>query len=35
LKTIDAVAPQVEPTATISPSLDAFHEAFSPADIDE
>jgi len=35
LKTIDAVAPQVAPTATITPSLDAFHEAFSPADIDE
>jgi threonine synthase len=35
LKTIDAVAPRVAPTATITPSLDAFHEAFSPADIDE
>jgi hypothetical protein len=33
LKTIEAVEPHVAPTATIKPSLDAFHEAFS--DIDE
>jgi threonine synthase len=32
LKTLDAVAPVVGPTATITPSLDAFHEAF---DIEE
>ena len=31
LKTLDAVAAEVGPTATIGPSLDAFHEAF-PAD---
>jgi threonine synthase len=30
LKTIEAVAPQVAPTATIAPTLDAFHDAFSP-----
>jgi threonine synthase len=35
LKTIEAVAPHVAPTATITPSLDAFHAAFNPADIDE
>ncbi len=28
LKTIEAIAPTVQPTAVISPSLDAFHEAF-------
>ena len=28
LKTLEAVAPTSGPTATISPSLDAFHEAF-------
>ncbi len=28
LKTIEAVAPTVAPTAVIAPSLDAFHEAF-------
>jgi threonine synthase len=28
LKTIEAVAPTVRPTAVIAPSLDAFHEAF-------
>jgi threonine synthase len=33
LKTIEAVEPHVAPTATIKPSLDAFHEAFN--DIDE
>jgi threonine synthase len=32
LKTLDAVAPVVGPTATIPPTLDAFHEAF---DIEE
>jgi threonine synthase len=31
LKTLDAVADQVGPTATISPTLDAFHAAFDPA----
>jgi threonine synthase len=31
LKTLDAVAEQVGPTATISPTLDAFHAAFDPA----
>jgi threonine synthase len=31
LKTLDAVAAEVGPTATIGPSLEAFHEAF-PAD---
>jgi threonine synthase len=35
LKTVEAVAPHVAPTATIKPSLDAFHEAFSSDDIDE
>jgi threonine synthase len=33
LKTLDAV--EAEPTATISPTLDAFHEAFGPSDIEE
>jgi len=28
LKTLEAVAPHVGPTATIAPTLDAFHEAF-------
>jgi threonine synthase len=32
LKTIEAVAPTTGPTATIAPTLDAFHEAF---DIEE
>jgi threonine synthase len=32
LKTLDAVEPHVGPTATIPPTLDAFHEAF---DIEE
>ncbi len=35
LKTVDAVAPHVAPTATITPSLDAFHEAFDRDDIDQ
>ena len=34
LKTIDAVAPVVGPTATIAPTLDAFHAAFDPSTID-
>jgi threonine synthase len=33
LKTLDAV--EAEPTATISPTIDAFHEAFDPDTIDE
>jgi threonine synthase len=33
LKTLDAV--EAEPTATISPTIDAFHEAFDPDRIDE
>ena len=33
LKTLDAV--EAEPTATISPTLDAFHEAFDPEGIEE
>ncbi|HUF84167.1 MAG TPA: threonine synthase [Acidimicrobiia bacterium] len=33
LKTLDAV--EADPTATISPTLDAFHEAFDPESIDE
>jgi len=32
LKTLDAVASVAGPTATIAPTLDAFHEAF---DIEE
>jgi threonine synthase len=35
LKTLDAVEPVVGPTATIKPTLDAFHEAFDPEDIEE
>lgn len=35
LKTVDAVAPHVAPTATITPSLDAFHAAFDRDDIDQ
>jgi threonine synthase len=35
LKTLDAVAEQVGPTATISPSLDAFHAAFDPSTFDQ
>jgi threonine synthase len=35
LKTLDAVSPHVGPTAVIPPTLDAFHEAFGPSDIDE
>ena len=33
LKTLDAVVGQVGPTATISPTLDAFHAAFDPEDL--
>ena len=32
LKTIEAVSPAVGPTATIRPTLDAFHEAFTVED---
>jgi threonine synthase len=35
LKTIEAVAPRVGPTATIAPTLDAFHEAFDPDHIEQ
>jgi threonine synthase len=35
LKTLDAVAEQVGPTATIAPSLDAFHAAFDPSSFDQ
>jgi threonine synthase len=35
LKTIEAVAPHVAPTATIKASLDAFHEAFAGDDMEE
>ena len=35
LKTLDAVETVVGPTATISPTIDAFHEAFDPEQIDE
>ena len=33
LKTLDAV--EADPTATISPTLDAFHEVFGPSEIEE
>ena len=33
LKTLDAV--EADPTATISPTLDAFHEVFGPGEIEE
>ncbi|MDQ1534649.1 MAG: threonine synthase, partial [Actinomycetota bacterium] len=29
LKTLDAVEPVVGPTATIAPTMDAFHESFT------
>jgi threonine synthase len=35
LKTLDAVEPHVGPTAVIAPTLDAFHEAFGPNEIEE
>jgi threonine synthase len=35
LKTLDAVADQVGPTATIPASLDAFHAAFDPSTFDQ
>lgn len=34
LKTLDAVRPTTGPTATIAPTLDAFHEAFDPVGLD-
>src|SRR5438876_6095350 len=34
LKTLDAVEPTVGPTAVISPTLDAFHETFSPDELE-
>ena len=33
LKTLDAVVDHVGPTASISPTLDAFHDAFAPEDL--
>jgi threonine synthase len=33
LKTLDAV--EADPTATISPTLDAFHEVFGPGEVEE
>jgi len=35
LKTLEAVSAQGVPTATIEPSLEAFHQAFEPATIDD
>ncbi|HZR13886.1 MAG TPA: threonine synthase [Acidimicrobiia bacterium] len=35
LKTIEAVAPRVAPTATIAPTLDAFHDVFTPDTIED
>ncbi len=35
LKTLDAVEAVAGPTATIGPTIDAFHEAFDPEQIDE
>jgi threonine synthase len=35
LKTLDAVEGHVGPTAVITPTLDAFNEAFAPSDIEE
>jgi threonine synthase len=35
LKTLDAVAEKVGPTATIAPSLDAFHAAFDPSNFEQ
>ena len=35
LKTLDAVAPTVGPTAVIPPTLDAFHEAFPPDQLEQ
>jgi len=34
LKTLDAVEPTVGPTAVIPPTLDAFHEAFPPDELE-
>ncbi len=35
LKTLDAIEPTVGPTAVIAPTLDAFHEAFPPDQMQE
>lgn len=35
LKTLEAVSPHAGPTVMIQPSLDAFHDAFGPNEIDE
>src|SRR3954449_7647993 len=35
LKTLDAVSPTVGPTAVIPPTLDAFHEAFPPDELEK
>ena len=35
LKTLDAVATTVGPTAVIPPTLDAFHEAFPPDELEK
>jgi threonine synthase len=35
LKTLDAIAEVVGPTATIAPTLDAFHAAFDPSSFDQ
>ena len=35
LKTLDAVAPTVGPTAVIPPTLDAFHEASPPDELEK
>jgi len=35
LKTLDAVAPQAGPTATIAPTLEAFDEALGPSSTTE
>ena len=35
LKTLDAVSPTVGPTAVIPPTLDAFHEAFPPDELEQ
>ena len=35
LKTLDAVEPTVGPTAVIPPTLDAFHDAFPPDQLEK
>jgi threonine synthase len=35
LKTLDAISEVVGPTATIAPTLDAFHAAFDPSSFDQ